>query len=207
MHLVTNISIRRKVQPLSLSLALLLLCGLSGFAAADNIKNQDYHHPKQPQVLRSVEINHLGPGIEKYNRGQYGVRDNQGAYGDFLYILRVFPNHPAGLYWMGKTTIQAKLPGVGQQYFDTAMRLYPNDASTYFVYGLFNHEQKKVDKAITMYKKAIELDDNNAEYHYNLGLAYLQKNQLDDAKREADKAYGLGYPLPGLRNELKAKGK
>lgn len=43
----------------------------------------------------------------------------------------------------------------------------------------------------------------SAEAEYFLGHTYFDLELYDDAKRHADKAYQLGYPLPGLRNKLR----
>ena len=41
---------------------------------------------------------------------------------------------------------------------------------------------------------------------YNLGLAYLDVKQYDEALSHAHRAYEMGVTLPGLRNRLKAAG-
>ena len=55
-----------------------------------------------------------------------------------------------------------------------------------------------------MLKTAIELEPDNATINYNLGLLYLKAKDYDKAAEYADKAYALGFPLPGLRNQLAA---
>jgi TPR repeat protein len=47
---------------------------------------------------------------------------------------------------------------------------------------------------------------NSPELYYNLGLLYLDMKDLRQAKEYADKAYGEGYPLPGLKNRLERAG-
>ena len=41
---------------------------------------------------------------------------------------------------------------------------------------------------------------------YNLGLVYVRKKDFDRAREAAKLAYGLGIPLPGLKNKLAAAG-
>jgi tetratricopeptide (TPR) repeat protein len=48
--------------------------------------------------------------------------------------------------------------------------------------------------------------DHAADLHYALGLTLLDLNDLAGATQAAERAYGLGYPLPGLRNRLQKAG-
>ena len=51
------------------------------------------------------------------------------------------------------------------------------------------------------------LDSDSAEINYNLGLVLLELGELDEAERRAQLAYGLGYPLQGLRRKLERLGR
>jgi hypothetical protein len=42
---------------------------------------------------------------------------------------------------------------------------------------------------------------------YNIGLTYFDVGEFDKALVSAHRAYGGGFPLPGLRNKLKRAGK
>ena len=46
------------------------------------------------------------------------------------------------------------------------------------------------------------LNETSAEIHYFAGIVYVETLNLDLARYHAEKAYALGYPLPGLRNKL-----
>lgn len=52
------------------------------------------------------------------------------------------------------------------------------------------------DQAITTYRRALDLDSENAAAHYNLALAYYELNQLADARRHLEAARRLGQPIP-----------
>jgi len=159
----------------------------------------DYYDPSPSarELLNRVEKYHLAQGISSMQGGKYYY-----AWQDFDFILRYFPNHPRGLQLMSELTVQIKSPPKGQIYFDRAMRLFPNSASNFAAYGIFLHKQGKLDLAIDQYKRAVELSPESASYNYNLGLAYFEKKQLPLSNESAQKAYALGYPLPGLRNKL-----
>ena len=48
---------------------------------------------------------------------------------------------------------------------------------------------------------------DDANIHYNLGLALIEVGRVDDALMHAQLAYKAGFPLPGLREKLKRMGK
>ena len=173
--------------------------------ARDLEYNQDYYSPKTPDLLKSVEIHHLEPGLEKMRAGNYG-KGTSGAFGDFKYILDYFPNHPRALPLIGEVSILMGRPQEAISYYEKALSLYPNYASTHLAYGVFLHKQGKIDEAIKQYKAALAFDQNSRDAHYNLGLAYFSKKDYAAANQHAQAAYGLGYPLPGLRNKLKGVG-
>ena len=56
--------------------------------------------------------------------------------------------------------------------------------------------EKKFDEAAPMYKKAIELRDNNLLAHHNLGLVYLIKGNLDSAEIKFKKGIMLDSLAP-----------
>jgi len=49
------------------------------------------------------------------------------------------------------------------------------------------------------------LEDGN--FHYNLGLAFLDVGDTELALKHAKRAYALGYRLPGLKSRLEKLGK
>ena len=60
--------------------------------------------------------------------------------------------------------------------------------------GLEYAEAKEYDKALDSFKKAIELDKSNPEFHYNLGLTYFSKGMPE----EEEAAYMNGLAMkPG----------
>ena len=63
--------------------------------------------------------------------------------------------------------------------------------------------EKKAQEALDVllrYDQAKETDAADAEAF--ISHAYIELGLFDKAREHADKAYQLGYPLPGLRNKL-----
>ena len=63
--------------------------------------------------------------------------------------------------------------------------------------------EKKAKEALEVllrYEAAKESEAADAEAF--LGYTYMELGMYDKAREHTDKAYQLGYPLPGLRNKL-----
>ncbi|WP_019242561.1 MULTISPECIES: rhomboid family intramembrane serine protease [Bacillus] len=63
--------------------------------------------------------------------------------------------------------------------------------NAYFFLGNFSIDEKDFDQAQKYYKKAIELNPEFHQAHFNLALTYLQNNEVSEAKKHVDKALEL----------------
>lgn len=176
-----------------------LFCMAMTHASAGEPYN--YYVPAPDRLLENVEKYHLQQGIDKIKKGQFEY-----AWSEFAFMLHYFPNHPLALQHISSLSRQIEKTPRAQKYFDRAIKLYPQESTTYALYGIFMHKIENYGEAITQYQQAIQLDGTPAEYHYNLGLSYLALEQYDNAYHCAQKAYDLGYPLSGLKNQLVAEG-
>ena len=180
----------------------------------------DYYDssPTTRKYLRLVEGAHLNEAIKALAKGKtsysYGTGKSGTVYHDLDYTLRWFPNHPRGLHEMAQFLVNFRKsknsyipPGVTpKKYFDAAIRFRPGDAVVRFVYGIHLHKAGDLNAALEQYLLAEELGLNSAELHYNLGLLYLDLKNTEKALSRANKAYQMGYPLPGLRMRLEKLG-
>ena len=69
-----------------------------------------------------------------------------------------------------------------------------------FAYNLI--DKSKIESAIADYSRAIELDPNHREAHFNRGLIWVEEEQWDNAKSDFTKARALGFDLSGYFNGL-----
>ena len=153
--------------------------------------------------------------VEKFHFGlqQESLTAVDGLGGDLDYTLRAFPNHHRALMAMMKLGAKEKRAQVTRAsysvecYMIRAESFRPDDAMVKVIYGLFLMQSGRAKDAIAKLEAARELDTQNANVHYNLGLAYADLKQYDKALASAHRAYGAGFPLPGLKNKLKRAGK
>jgi tetratricopeptide (TPR) repeat protein len=167
-----------------------------------------YDYRTRRDKLGIVEGAHFTDSVRTLERGHTGSLG-----GDIDYTLRAFPNHPVALNAMANLSIREKKDRprgahyTVECYFDRAIRFAPNDADVYMVYGNWLFKIGERAKAIKQYKMGETFDPNNANLEYNLGLAYVDAKDYDNALLHARRAYELGFQLPGLREKLAAAGK
>ena len=172
------------------------------------VTGRDYTDAEERRFLGMVEQYHFTPDVEGLRRGNTGT-----IASDLNYTLMMFPNHHRALAAMGKLVLRDKtLKPSGAKYsiecyFDRAMRFRPNDGIVRMVYGNYLLKAGQTDNAIKELQIAVDLEPENPTINYNLGLLYLKQKNYEQAKTYAKKAYELGFPLPGLRNQLKQAGK
>jgi len=150
-----------------------------------------------------VERHHFTPDVENLRRGESGPLG-----GDLSYTLRAFPNHPRALLSMMKLGEKAKTErprGAAytvECFFERGTRFTPDDGTVRLLYGIYLSKKGRKQEAIKQLEAAQELAGQNANIHYNLGLAYFDLKDYALAREYAKRAYELGFPLEGLKKKL-----
>lgn len=165
----------------------------------------DYYNAQDAKGLSVVENFHFGPQVETLQRGMSGALG-----GDIGYTLEHFPNHPRALSAMARLALRtgkSRPPGAMHTvecYFERAIAFVPADGVTRALFGAYLLSLRRDADAIAQLQAALEIQPGNASAWYNLGLAQVRQKDWPAALDAAHKAYGLGFPLPGLRQKLKA---
>jgi predicted Zn-dependent protease len=156
-----------------------------------------------------VERAHFTSQVEQLRAGE----STSVVGADIAYTLHVFPNHPRALNAMSRLALREKRPqppGANfpvECYFERAIRFQPQDASPYLVYGMHLSRAGQHKRAVEAIQIAAQLAPDDANVNYNLGLAYFELKDYDNALKHAELAYAAGFPLEGLRRMLKKAGK
>jgi tetratricopeptide (TPR) repeat protein len=195
----------------------LFFLGLTSIAssqetACGSLKNHygpfDYRTAPLHEKQR-VEIPHFPPQVENLT----GVSNSITQGGDISYTLGVFPNHPRALMSMMKLAEREKRDKPRDSaysmacWFDRAERFRPDDAMVKVLHGIYLTRKGKKQEAMAKLDAALELGIPSPNIDYNIGLTYFDLGQFDKALQSAHRAYGAGYPLPGLRDKMKRAGK
>lgn len=167
----------------------------------------DYTDPEDRLGLEVVESYHFSKKVENLVHGMSG---SLGA--DIGYTLEHFPNHHRALAALAKLGLRDKRrQPLGAKYsidcfFDRAIRFTPKDATVRMVYGSYLQAAGLAEPAMEQLSEAAKLEPDHPTINYNLGLMYVKKKDYDKARLHAQKAYEMGFPLPGLKNQLVAAG-
>ncbi len=187
--------------------AALAQAAVCGDPFSDGSQAQDYR-TASAEARRVVERRHFTDDV----RMMRGGTSTSEVAADIAYTLRKFPNHHQALMTMGDYSLKVKRnPPPGARYavecwFDRALRFAPDDAMVKTAYGLYLIKRNKPQAAVEQLESALALAGDDANVHYNLGLAFVDLKQYDKALARAHAAYRMGFPLPGLKNKLQRAG-
>lgn len=159
------------------------------------------------EKLPRVEKAHFDSGVRALKGHGRKVFTWANLAGDIAYTLKVFPNHHQALYTMAQYHLQGYDKNQPMLYtpncwFERAHRMAPRDGNVWLIEGIYQARMEQYDAARESYQRAIELMPNAPEAHYNLGLLYVETGDYELAREHAEKAYALGYPMPGLKSKL-----
>lgn len=172
-----------------------------GVQLANGVIIQDYYNPINVDYLDKVTGAHVNKAKRRYQKKKYNWVKT-----DLSYTLYRVPNHPEALLMLSQLSLNSAQNLVTSdqaiKYFEKAIEYTPLQTTTYLLYGIHLHKIKEYSKAIEQYKIAIQLNPNNVEAHYNLGLSYIATKNYNKAKYHAQKAYENNFPLNGLKNKL-----
>lgn len=166
-----------------------------------------YDYRSDKSLLRNVESNHFNANVRALVKGQSAT-----LAADLDYLLRAYPNHPGGLDAMARygRKLKSERPGGAQYkvlcYFDRAIRLAPDDPKVRIIYSQHLWLTGQKQEGLAQIEKAVELGASDANTFYNAGLMNFDLGQRDKALEYARRAYGLGFPLPGLKEKLQEAG-
>ena len=201
--LAVGIASRRRIASCAAlaAIATALALALSPAVSAQNVNN-DYYRFGGTELLRNVESYHLAPAHAKYRARQY-----QSGHSEVMFMLNYFPNHPQALMLLVDYCEVWKSPLCDvQQAIENAIAVNPTAPTTYVIQGIYLYRTKMFPASIAALEKALKLDPNSVNGHYNLGLAYFETKQYDLANAHAQRADQLGAAVPGLRDKLMRAG-
>lgn len=148
---------------------------------------------------------HTGPALERMSKGEFSRQ----VMADLDFTLRYWPNHANALLALLRYDLSGGRPHEflpAPCYFVRARLFAPMDPSVELIEGTYLYKKGQLAESQQAFQRALDLDPLSAEAHYNLGLTMFTLKNFSGARQHAIEAYRLGYPLPGLKDKLKAAG-
>lgn len=212
----------KRVKSTSLILVLVTLATFRSYAERDNINcgivygqpltnaygPYDATNPAHADKLPIVLGAHFTKDVEQLIKGNAGS-----IISDIDYTLRAIPNYHRALAAMAKYQRREKLIPKeinkyysADCYFRRAVYFAPADATSRMLFAMHLQLTDRKEMADAQYKHALTQAPDYTELQYNYALLLLDLKRYDEAVELANKAYAKGFPLPGLKKKLEAKG-
>ena len=94
------------------------------------------------------------------------------------------------------------------EFLKRVIEAQPMASSAYAHAAILYRKANRLEDGLDILKQGnVATDGTSSELNYLLGLFYVDLNELDLAVEHAERAYELGYPLPGLATKLKRRGR
>jgi tetratricopeptide (TPR) repeat protein len=117
-------------------------------------------------------------------------------------------DHTDGWVLLGRIFAEDGKP-LAEQYFENAVQTAPENADVLYNKASYLHDNDKLDDAIILLEKIIEVDPQYAEAFDRLGVIYLEKNSVDQAiinfniAVKVDPEFGVAYYHRAFAHETK----
>lgn len=105
--------------------------------------------------------------------------------------INMNPSRPEPLVTLGIIFSKTGQHAKAYEYFLLAWAKGIDEVDLYNNWAVSSFNLGKIDEAINLLQKALQIDPDHAESHYNLGIAYSSKGMLQEAQREMLRAMQL----------------
>ena len=132
---------------------------------------------------KAIELN-SGFAKAYYNRGNaYLVKGEIGeAIKDYDRVIGLDPDDFDTYITRGDAHLEEEDFDRAMENYEKAIELRPNDADAYIIRAEVYHKNGRFDLAMEDYEKAIELNSDDAGVYYNVGIAWMQRQNWQEAK-------------------------
>jgi len=131
------------------------------------------------------------------NRGATYARLNQfdRALQDLNKAIELDPNHAASYLNRGAVNDRLGNYAAARNDLESYLQFNPNDAEIWYNYALTSLRLNDTDEALAGINRAIQLKPDNGNYYKLRAKVYIQKNQFQQARTDAQTAAQYGQPL------------
>lgn len=141
--------------------------------------------------------------------------DTKRAINSFQTCVENDPDHLEAYFELGNLFDKEKKK-IAEKYYDNALRIAPDNVDIIFAKANHYHNLGKLNKAIEGYKQAGTLDPQYSDAFYNIGLAYLELDSIQNGYKHFDMAVKIspthimgffyrGYAAEAMGNLSQAK--
>jgi len=141
------------------------------------------------EIVGTIKHYAFDPAYEHMMRGlnYAGFKKYKEALEEYNISLSLFPDYAptycnmASVYRRGEGLGLKDKKGKIENSYKRAISIDPEDDITISGLGWYYFSLQKYDEAIKCFSKVLEIHPKTAKYHHQLGVAYYQKGDLDNA--------------------------
>lgn len=108
--------------------------------------------------------------------------DTTEAIHSLLNTIEQKPEYADAYNNLARIYIAQKKYELTKQYLQTGLRFAPNDAYIYYNCGVLYEQLGQIDTAITLFKKAIQLENTMYAAYYNIGILEMNRRNYPQAR-------------------------
>lgn len=139
---------------------------------------------------------------------QREMKDTAKAIASYQKVLEIDPTYYDAALQLGllNSALQNKST---PEYFAAAIRINPKSTEAYFGRAVYYQQSKQYQKALTDYRKTIDMDPANDRAYYNVGIINFEVEKYDEALRsfsiciQMNNNYTEAYYMRGLIHEMR----
>lgn len=151
-----------------------------------------------------VELNRASGTTDRKKRSNHLNRSLKEIAYSYDRIDSGAPRYSLVAAYYGKALFLSGNKDAAVSIWTSGIQNRPSAAESYLAMAEALLSEDKNKEALDILLRYDEVNQNtSAEVEYFLGHTYFELGRYEEARKHADKAYALGYPLPGLRNKLR----
>lgn len=143
---------------------------------------------KDSQVEQYQEVLKLDPdnitAIKAMGFFYVSNNDLESAEKTFLKLLTLEPDKKINYNYLQTVYLRMDKIDKAIGILTTFIKKFPDDPEGYFYLGNAFARNNQIENAIVNYKKAVALQEQNDQYHYSLGVAYVEKGDKENTEKE-----------------------
>jgi tetratricopeptide (TPR) repeat protein len=128
--------------------------------------------------------------------------DNEGAEGAFEHALELDRQHVKSWINLSRVLLDSSRPSEALARLDEALALDPESNAAYRLQGRAYHQLGRIDQAIDAYRRAIQIDDQDAWSMNNMALIFIEEERYDKALPPLARAVELRDDVAVFYNNL-----
>lgn len=188
-NFTVQLSAIRKNPPMDIRLAPI---PESPFSKGDDLyKQEKYTEALQEYQGVLTENPDLYQAHDKIGLCYYRLDDYENAIEAFKLMLEKEPQSKDTLINLSAIYFEKGDLEKGMKYFKQLDEKTLTDSATFYNIGILLFKNGQIDMAIDYLQKCLALDPNSVDGHYQLGLANLNKDDMEEAKKNLAKVIEL----------------